>query len=164
MRDDSKLPRILTANELMDRWNRNIHEITELVRNHNLPANRGYERLDPNSAILAMVSNCTFNLPDVKQFEKEHKELRPKKTKPLTPEEARELGQLRVEKEKWNKSIDAAVQLALFCSKQNSPVTRRQDELSLRLKLDIPNTTFEKIWKAIPNEMRNLGGRPKSSS
>ncbi|GAG37422.1 unnamed protein product, partial [marine sediment metagenome] len=54
----------------------------------------------------------------------------------------------------------------LFCSRQDRPVTRKQlhDEL-YRLKLDsIPDTTLDRIWKAIPEKFRNLGGRPKSYS
>ncbi len=172
MKKHSKLPRWVLADELMDRWNRNRYELDELIRNFNLPAYRYTERknelINTNSIFPGMVPNLVFNLTDVEQFEKKHPELLPKesrKEKSLTSEEAIELGRLRTEKTKWNDSIVAAVKAALFCSRQGRPVTRKQlhDEL-YRLKLDlIPNTTFDRIWKAIPQDLRHLGGAPKKS-
>ena len=84
----------------------------------------------------------------------------------LNSEEARELGRLRTQKQKWDESIRAAVFATRFVTKQSTPITRDQlwTELNRGNFGNIPNTSFEKIWKAIPKEFRNLGGRPKSSS
>jgi len=69
------LTRWLTADDLMERWNRNIHELTEYVRNFKLPAYRGHELLDPSSVIRAIVDQCIFKLMDVKEFEDKYPEL-----------------------------------------------------------------------------------------
>lgn len=89
-----------------------------------------------------------------------------KKTERLASKEARELGQLRTEKQKWDKSIKVTAHAVLFATKQGRRITREElwKELEREKLDDIPNTTFERIWKAIPEELRNLGGRPKSSS
>ena len=80
----------------------------------------------------------------------------------LSPKESQELGRLRKEKEKWDDSIKAAVQAAIYCEKQGKKVTKKQiwDELSQHSLDNIPNTTFDKIWRAIPSEYRSIGGRP----
>jgi len=84
----------------------------------------------------------------------------------LSSIDAKELGRLRREKEKWDKSIEAAVTAALFCFDQGERITRKQlwSVLSEKGFRDIPDTTFDKIWKAIPSKYRNLGGRPKKES
>lgn len=81
----------------------------------------------------------------------------------LTGEEKRELSQLRRQKEKWDQSIQASAKASQFAFSENRRITR--NELWTELKnhgfKDIPDTTFEKIWKAIPEQYRNQGGRPK---
>jgi hypothetical protein len=80
-------------------------------------------------------------------------------------EQRRELGQLRLEKTKWEDSLAAMHIATLFYQKQNQPITREQ----LRTELEksgfgsIPYTIFERIWKTIPGRFRNLGGRPKKT-
>jgi hypothetical protein len=84
---------------------------------------------------------------------------------PLTSSEHRDLGQLRTEKEKWDDSIRAAVVATQYCVSQGRAVTRHEiwDEL-IKHRLDkIPDTTFEKIWKAIPQKYRHVGGRPRKA-
>jgi len=102
MKKHSKLPRLVLADELMDRWKRNRIELAAFIRDFNLPAYRFVEReteqIDPNSIFPGLVPSLVFNLTDVERFENEHPELLPKKAskaKSLTPEEARELGRLR---------------------------------------------------------------------
>ena len=77
----------------------------------------------------------------------------------LTGEERRALGNLRMQKEKWDASIRAAVHGALFC--QNKRITRDalKDEL---FQFRIPDTSFEIIWKALRDKgLTHGGGRPK---
>ncbi len=83
----------------------------------------------------------------------------------LLPEERRELGRLRLEKEKWDASIKAAVVAGMVASEGQSMT---KDQLRGALKqngvpwAEMPDTTFNKIWAAIPERLRNRGGRPKS--
>jgi hypothetical protein len=47
-------------------------------------------------------------------------------------EEKQELGRLRLEKIKWDKSIEAAIAAVQFCHKQNKQVTKKELEEHLR--------------------------------
>ena len=83
----------------------------------------------------------------------------------LSANEARELGRLRREKSNWNDSIEAAVQIGIYCNQLSvgdKKITR--DNLSNKLFelgfKDLPDTTIEKIWKAIPEKHRKKAGRP----
>ena len=84
---------------------------------------------------------------------------------PLTGKERRELGTLRQEKKKWDRSIEAAVHASLFCKEKKdkgSKATRKEleDELS-KQGLDIPQDTFNKIWNRLRHsELTHEGGRP----
>ena len=84
---------------------------------------------------------------------------------PLTGGERKELGQLKREKEKWDDSIRATVVATQYCVSQGRPVTRDEtwNELRNHRLGEIPGTTFEKIWKAIPQKCRHAGGRPKKA-
>ena len=74
----------------------------------------------------------------------------------------RELGQLRREKEKWNSSIDVAVKIGIFCQQENRVFNRHEIEDEVfRIDKTLPHTTFERIWKAIPQQYKSKGGRPK---
>lgn len=81
----------------------------------------------------------------------------------LTNEEKRTLGQLEREKEKWDISIEAAVTIGIYVASANGRVMRKeiQDEV-YKVDGDIPKTTIERIWKAIPVKYRKQGGRPKN--
>lgn len=81
----------------------------------------------------------------------------------LDGKERQELGRLRKAKEKWDDSIHAAVIATQFCIEQNDRVTKKLlwDKLDQQKYGKIPNTVFEKIWKAIPQKYRNIGGAPK---
>ncbi len=84
----------------------------------------------------------------------------------LTPNEKRELGRLRNEKIKWDSSIKAATIAGIFCGTQSQLITKkklRKELESHKLYLNLSDTTFEKIWKAIPEKHKNLGGRPRKS-
>ena len=106
-----------------------------------------------------------FYMKDVNEFEKKHSKIIQIEKDTLTPKEAQELGRLRREKSKWDDSIEAALQIGLFCnelSKQDEKITRdmlSQKLFDLKFK-DLPNTTIEKIWKAIPEKFRKKAGRP----
>lgn len=113
------------------------------------------------------MTDLVFNPEDVISFEKEH-ELRnvqdpESENAKLTPEDARELGFLRKEKSKWNASIVAAVRVAIFCSTLGRPVLRKEvmDEI-WGIDGKIPESTIEKIWKALPEKYKKGAGRPRN--
>ena len=101
-----------------------------------------------------------FDFPDI------HDEAQFEKTPDLSGEEKRELGRLRTEKAKWDRSISAAVHATIFAIEQEQPIIRDKlkDELYRAGFKDVPDTTFDKIWKAIPLEYRHKGGAPKKNT
>ena len=79
----------------------------------------------------------------------------------LSAKDKRELGTLRQEKKKWDKSIEAAVYAThLF---KGGEITR--DKLWEALtKFDLPETTLEIVWKALRKEgLTKKAGRPKTA-
>ena len=83
----------------------------------------------------------------------------------LSANDARELGRLRTEKHKWDDSISAAVQIGILCrelSEESQQITRAmlEDKIHIFGYKDLPKTTIEKIWKAIPDQHRKKAGRP----
>ncbi|MGE4471141.1 MAG: hypothetical protein AB7D47_13485 [Desulfovibrio sp.] len=88
----------------------------------------------------------------------------------IYPNEKRELGFLRVEQSKRNRAILAAVKLTVDITRSydltKSPITRK-DFSALSAKAgfhDVPDTSMEIIWKALPEEFRHRGGRPKGKT
>lgn len=179
-----KLTRWVDAYELMARWHVNELELAELIIKFGLPI-YDQETLelpddDSNEWTIYLIrdGDCAFKLDEIEYFESKHKDLlttkktimdiKKNKEEPrskIFPKEARELGQLRKEKNKWDKSIEAAIEATIFCKDQKTPVTRKQlwDVLKKKELGNIPDTTFEKIWKFIPEALRNSGGRPKKA-
>jgi hypothetical protein len=83
----------------------------------------------------------------------------------LSPEERQELGRLRLEKEKWDRSIKAS----MVVGQSLTPGKRFTKEELWKIleksgiqRNDLPNTVFNQIWASIPTEFRNIGGRPKT--
>ncbi len=73
----------------------------------------------------------------------------------------RKLGQLRTEKVKWDRAINAAVKIGIFVTHETRVLIRDEvkDEI-FSIDPILPDTVFEKIWKAIPPKFRHTGGRP----
>jgi len=83
----------------------------------------------------------------------------------LSPEEARELGKLRMEKENWNRSIAAAVDVGIFCACHEGFILKKEiTDHIYRFYSELPDTTIEKIWKAIPEVYKKKAGRPKKEN
>jgi hypothetical protein len=82
---------------------------------------------------------------------------------PLTKHESQELGRLRIEKEKWNDSIKASIELGLWLGGINYKITHFDLKEKILSKFpDIPAITINDIiWKAIPPEYKNTGGAKK---
>jgi len=126
-----KLWPLLSAKRLMRRWACSESELLSLIF-HGLPAFRFYkgeylevkaEEIDGDDP--AKFAGLVFRSMDVSALESDpefihvmHGDV------PLDGEDARELGQLREEKKKWDASILAAVQAGIHCSEIHDEITR----------------------------------------
>jgi hypothetical protein len=73
----------------------------------------------------------------------------------------RELGRLKREKKKWDLSIKAALEVGLLCNQSEEPLKRADlRDFLYNKNFDLPDTTIEKIWKAIPEKLKKSAGRP----
>lgn len=154
--------------------------------------NGRYERIDLKTSTFDFLSGsfleCSIKLEDFKEYVKDIEETyqlrmplpktlypdeayddisEPVEDQDLPPKEARELGQLRRQKENWDNSIKAAVIATLFCEHQDHRVTRdelRRELFSQQDLPSIPETSFRRVWKAIPQKFKHIGGSPQKSS
>jgi hypothetical protein len=85
----------------------------------------------------------------------------------LTAKERRELGQLRIEKQKWNESISAAVAAGFhFASLPKGTKVKKDEVIDFIYNAghkDLPLSTIDKIRDALPEELKHPGGRTKGS-
>jgi hypothetical protein len=85
----------------------------------------------------------------------------------LDADTKRELAVLKNEKLKWDASIAAAVQIGLLFweGELSKPTTKEAFISEFNEKVGgLPDTTVEMIYKALPTEYRNRGGKPKKIS
>ena len=168
--------RWISSKELMGRWKVDEIRLSQIIGLKHLPAYIIDERTDecmPADEFAAMfeppilsdkslVSDMLFEIKDVENFEKENPEFK-KRGEDLSGKEQRELGQLRREKEKWDRSIEAAVMVGMFCPERKNVLIK--DELVKYLieigAGDLPDTTMDRIWGAIPQKYRKTAGRPR---
>ena len=102
-----------------------------------------------------------YRMDDVEKYEEEHPHIFGAEWQVLDAKEKRELGQLRREKEKWDASINVAVQIGIFCMEHGPNLTRKVIwDIAYEIDNDLPNTTLERIWKSIPANLKSKGGRP----
>jgi len=112
------------------------------------------------------MTDLLFKRTDIEDFEKTNelptKDESDGKNIELTAKDARELGRLKNEQEKWYRSIEAAVQVGIFCANLGRTVVKREvvDEV-IKMDRDIPDTTIDKMWKALPDKYRKGAGRPR---
>jgi hypothetical protein len=168
---------------LIKRWGIDTFELQQVIESGVLPTFSMYSSVEPepgeiiedgytkiNDGIdfkMAFVAQeLRFKMDDIERVENENPDFIQSDSAKMAAKEAREFGRLKLEKKKWDKSIKASVQATLFCKDQKTPVTRKQlwDHLSEQKLADIPDTTFEKIWKAIPQHYRSTGGRPSKTN
>jgi hypothetical protein len=112
------------------------------------------------------MTDLLFMRADIEDFEKANdwpiKDESDANNIKLTAKDARELGRLKNEQEKWDRSIEAAVQVGIFCANMGRTVVKREvvDEV-IKIDRDIPDTTIDKMWKALPDKYRKGAGRPR---
>ncbi len=167
---------ILSHKEVLQRWDKDINILKRFIMSRDLPAHDpSGVRFDPLSP---EAQHLDINPKDYIYLKSEVEELEIRKPwlskdtiesdddnqQSLNAKERREFGQLKREKEKWDASIKAAVEIGIFCQEQNKKMTRKEiwDKV-YKADPNIHNTTIEKIWKAIPKQYRTTGGRPKKS-
>jgi hypothetical protein len=168
-------PKWYSQERLMRRWGIDWRELPQLLE-EGLPAyyrDGGLlEKVDTDRLDECDFSMLMFKPSDVEAFEQENpwlleeasEQIEKSLTSSLTAKEKRELGQLRREKKKWDKSLEAAVHVGIYCAGQHNPVLRDQvtDEV-YKIDSQLPKTTIDQIWKAIPHEHRKGAGRPKNT-
>jgi hypothetical protein len=148
---------------LLKRWDISERLLDSYVRD-GLPAyDRDNERIDMHS--IDRVEGYRFKIKDIEEFELQNEILfRHNKNlgdQLMDAKERRELGQLRGEKEKWDSSIEIAMQIGMYCQEQNRELNRKEVEVqAFKIDKNLPYSTFEKIWKAIPKKFKSKGGRP----
>jgi len=112
------------------------------------------------------MTDLVFDPEEVISFEKEHgitpAEDPELEGSQLSPQNARELGLLRSQKDTMDVSIAAAVQVAVFCAEMGRPVIRKEvQDFVNNIDLRITDVSIDKIWRAIPNKYKKGPGRPK---
>lgn len=114
------------------------------------------------------MTDLLFFPAEVMGFEKELgfaiKEDQDNQSGSLDAKEARELGLLRREKAKWESSIKVALQIGMHCINLDHQITR--DELTdaaYGIDAELPDTTIDKIWQAIPDKYKKGAGRPRKA-
>jgi len=164
-----KLTEWISGSQLMKNWKLDAIQIATLIE-QGLPAYLNHEPYGIDEAgdyieIAAWINDILFKPSDIETFEKENQWLinsGDKTDMKLLAKDARQLGQLKREKETWDKSLAAAVKVGIFCAQENREF-KRDEIFDFVHQLDdkIPKTTIEKILKIIPAKYRKSAGAPQ---
>jgi hypothetical protein len=148
-------------------WGVDDRTLAAIVYDNKIPAyDIHYERLDPEEALHTFIEDQKFRSEDIEKFASENGHMLDIDNHyskiVLNAKDKRELGQLRRQKEKWDASINVAVKIGVYCQEQNRILNRHEiwDQV-IHIDKNLPETTIEKIWKAIPEQFRSKGGHPK---
>ena len=166
----SKEKPIWSGKRIMERWNSSPTELASFIY-HGLPA----FRMEKGSFIQVkpeeiqhydenQMTDLLFRPLDIEEFEKQPGiiELMADRGGHLSPQEARELGGLREEKKKWDASIQVAVQAGVHFANQGGTIIRNDlSDYIFAIDRNIPNTTIDKIWRALPGKYKKGSGRPR---
>ena len=164
-----KLTQWISGKQLMKKWNIDAIQIATLIE-QGLPAYLNHEPYGIDEAgdyieIAAWINDILFKPSDIEFFESENQGLindSSENDMKLSAKDARLLGQLKREKETWDKSLAVAVQVGIFCAQEDREV-KRDEIFDFVHQLDdkIPKTTIEKILKVIPAKYRKSAGAPQ---
>ena len=168
----SQVERYWSGQRLLDRWGIPPTELASFIY-QGLPAYKmekgEFHQINPEEVMQFDTDHMTdllFTRTDIEDFEKAHelptKDESDANNRELTAKDARELGRLKNEQEKWHSSIAAAVQVGLFCANIGRPVVREEvNDLVNDIDRAIPFTTIDKMWKALPDKYKKGAGRPR---
>jgi hypothetical protein len=164
-----KLTQWISGKQLMKKWNIDAIQIATLIE-QGLPAYLNHEPYGIDEAgnyieIAAWINEILFKPSDIEFFESENQGLindSSENDMKLSAKDARLLGQLKREKETWDKSLAVAVQVGIFCAQEDREV-KRDEIFDFVHQLDdkIPKTSIEKILKVIPAKYRKSAGAPQ---
>ncbi len=147
---------------LLKRWGINQKTMAQILED-------GLPCYDKQGNIFFWEDGCErdtekFKMSDVEKYEDEHQHLFENGNVSLDAKEKRELGQLRSEKKKWEASLKVAVRIGIFCQEMNRPLKGSELEDKMReIDKNIKDTTIRMIRKAMPDEYKDNGGRPKKN-
>ena len=164
-----KLTRWVSGKQLEKKWNIDAVQIATLIE-QGLPAYLNHEPYGIDEAgdyieIAAWINDILFKPSDIEFFESENQWLfndSSENDMKLSGKDARLLGQLKREKDNWDKSLAVAVQIGIFCAQEDREAKRDEiHDLAYKLDSNISKATVEKIWKAIPAKFRKSAGAPQ---
>lgn len=161
-----------SGKRLMERWGIYSTELGSYIY-EGLPAYRmeggKFHQVPPeevNHFDADHMTDFVFNPEDVLNFEKEHGLIPIQDSKSdgdkLPPEDARELGQLRAQKERMDITIAAAVHVGIFCAEIGRPIVRREaQDFVNEFDMHVTDISIDKMWRALPEKYRKGPGRPR---
>jgi len=171
----AKIERWLSPVQIYKRWDIDKIALAKILDqglaayylNNGEKLNVEYER-DENGGEINLVfylEEVAFKFSDILLFESENEWLinsGDETDMKLFGKDARLLGQLKREKDNWDKSLAVAVQIGIFCAQEDREAKRDEiHDLAYKLDSNISKATVEKIWKAIPVKFRKSAGAPK---
>ncbi len=157
---------LISGRTLMKRWNMDKYELLYQIQHGLAPLylcdGDWFEVEDISRIEPSYGPELLFRPQDIEKYEEENDWIVSDDNRSsVSGKEAQELGRLRKEKAKWNSSIVAAVQIGLSCGNLEERITRAQlQDKVYEIDSDIPNTVIDKIWKALPENVKQQAGRP----
>nr|MBL0717639.1 hypothetical protein [Desulfobacterales bacterium] len=155
-----EIERPMSINRVKKKWDLDGAEIVSLIYK-GLPAyHPNGKQVNPSKT--SYLQYILFKASDVKEFEEKIPWISDKNQETLDAKKARKLGQLEREKERWDDSIISSVKIGMWAAGEKNLL--RREDVSIKfyeINKEGFESVFEKIWKAIPQEKRNKGGRPK---
>jgi hypothetical protein len=155
--------RFMTAEELMERWQISALDLIAVLSEYKLRFRDANDlstyAYDDAMLKTKFIDMMAFDLVDVERYERDHPEFEPEKS---IAKDRRKLGQLEREKNEWNRSLEAAVQIGIYVKEIGKRLKRDviKDKIRQLSSGELHETTIEKILKAIPLEYRRKKGRP----
>jgi hypothetical protein len=162
-----------SGQRILERWNVPPTELASFIY-QGLPAYKmgkgEFYQIKPEEVTqfdMDYMTDLLFKRTDIEDFEKANelptKDESDENNRELSAKDARDLGRLRNEQEKWHSSIAVAVEVGLFCANIGRPVVRKEvSDFVNDIDSAIPFTTIDKMWKALPDKYKKGAGRPRN--
>jgi hypothetical protein len=154
----------MTAEELIERWQISGQDLIAILSEYELRFRDANDlstyAYDDNMLKTKFLHMMAFDLVDVERYERDHPEFEPDEES--IGKKLRKLGQLEGEKDEWDSSLKAAVQIGIYVKEIDKRLKRDviKDKIRQLSSGDLHEATIEKILKAIPRKYRRKKGRP----